>query len=54
MSQGKPAGEQSPTIKEIEWKTGRTGKVTAVAIFDPVRLAGTNVSRATLHNAGFM
>lgn len=46
--------EATPVIKEIEWKTGRTGKVTAVAIFDPVRLAGTNVSRATLHNAGFM
>ena len=46
--------EATPRIKEIEWKTGRTGKVTAVAIFDPVRLAGTNVSRATLHNAGFM
>ena len=46
--------EATPTIREIEWNTGRTGKVTAVAIFDPVRLAGTNVSRATLHNAGFM
>ena len=46
--------EATPTIKEIEWKTGRTGKLTAVAIFDAVRLAGTNVSRATLHNAGFM
>ena len=46
--------EATPVVKEIEWKTGRTGKVTAVAIFEPVRLAGTNVSRATLHNAGFM
>lgn len=46
--------EATPTIKEIEWQTGRTGKLVAVAIFDPVRLAGTNVSRATLHNAGFM
>ncbi len=46
--------EATPVIRDIEWKTGRTGKVTAVAIFDPVRLAGTNVSRATLHNAGFM
>ena len=46
--------EATPVVKEIEWKTGRTGKVTAVAIFDAVRLAGTNVSRATLHNAGFM
>lgn len=46
--------EATPVIIDIEWKTGRTGKVTAVAIFEPVRLAGTNVSRATLHNAGFM
>jgi len=41
-------------IKEIEWNTGRTGAVKPVAIFDPIRLAGTNVSRATLHNIGFM
>jgi len=46
--------EATPTIREIEWQTGRTGKIVAVANFDPVRLAGTNVSRATLHNAGFM
>lgn len=46
--------EATPTVREIEWQTGRTGKIVAVAIFDPVRLAGTNVSRATLHNAGFM
>jgi DNA ligase (NAD+) len=46
--------EATPVIKEIEWQTGRTGKIVGVAIFDPVRLAGTNVSRATLHNAGFM
>ncbi|MEC8554859.1 MAG: NAD-dependent DNA ligase LigA [Planctomycetota bacterium] len=46
--------EAHPVIREIEWQTGRTGKIVAVAIFDPVQLAGTNVSRATLHNAGFM
>ncbi len=46
--------EATPTITEIEWQTGRTGKIVAVANFEPVRLAGTNVSRATLHNAGFM
>ncbi len=46
--------EATPVIKDIEWQTGRTGKLTSVAIFDAVRLAGTNVSRATLHNAGFM
>ena len=46
--------EATPTIKEIQWQTGRTGKIVAVAVFDAVRLAGTNVTRATLHNAGFM
>jgi DNA ligase (NAD+) len=46
--------EATPIINSIEWQTGRTGKLTSVAVFDPVRLAGTNVSRATLHNAGFM
>lgn len=46
--------EATPVINSIEWQTGRTGKLTSVAIFDAVRLAGTNVSRATLHNAGFM
>lgn len=46
--------EATPVIQEIEWQTGRTGKLTSVAIFEAVRLAGTNVSRATLHNAGFM
>ena len=46
--------EATPVIRDIEWQTGRTGKIVAVALFDAVRLAGTNVSRATLHNAGFM
>lgn len=43
-----------PFVKAIEWKTGRTGKIVPVAIFDGVQLAGTNVQRATLHNIGFM
>lgn len=46
--------EATPVVNEIQWQTGRTGKIVAVANFDPVRLAGTNVSRATLHNAGFL
>ena len=46
--------EATPVVRQVEWQTGRTGKIVGVAIFDPVRLAGTNVSRATLHNAGFM
>ena len=43
-----------PIIKSIEWNTGRTGNIKPVAIFDSVDLAGTKVSRATLHNLGFM
>ena len=46
--------EATTVVKEILWQTGRTGKIVAVANVDPVRLAGTNVSRATLHNAGFL
>lgn len=46
--------EAEPLIRSIQWQTGRTGKIVGVANFDPVRLAGTNVTRATLHNAGFM
>lgn len=41
-------------IKNITWQIGRTGRVTPVASFDPVRLAGTQVSRVTLHNYGLM
>jgi DNA ligase (NAD+) len=44
----------APTVKQIEWNTGRTGAVKPVAIFDAVPLAGTMVGRATLHNYGFM
>lgn len=43
-----------PVVKDVEWKTGRTGVVKPVAIFDTVRLAETNVNRATLHNLGYM
>jgi DNA ligase (NAD+) len=41
-------------IKSITWQTGRGGGLTPVANFDAVKLAGTMVSRATLHNIGFM
>jgi DNA ligase (NAD+) len=37
-------------LLEVEWGVGRTGAVTPVAIMEPVRLAGTVVRRATLHN----
>jgi DNA ligase (NAD+) len=44
------AREAETTLKNIIWQVGRTGVVTPVAILKPVLLAGTTVSRATLHN----
>lgn len=45
-----PPEEKETTLNEIEINVGRTGALTPVAIFDPVQLAGTTVSRAILHN----
>ena len=45
-----PPEEKETTLNEIEINVGRTGALTPVAIFDPVFLAGTTVSRAILHN----
>lgn len=45
-----PPEEKETTLHEIEINVGRTGALTPVAIFDPVFLAGTTVSRAILHN----
>jgi DNA ligase (NAD+) len=42
------------TLLEVEWETGKSGKVTPVAILDPVNIDGANVSRATLNNPGFI
>lgn len=44
------ARELSTTLKDVVWQVGRTGKVTPIAILDPVELAGATVSRATLNN----
>lgn len=41
-------------LREVIWQTGKSGKVTPVAIFDPIIIDGANVSRATLNNAGFI
>ena len=42
------------TLREIEWSPSRTGLINPVAIFDPVELEGTTVSRASVHNLSVM
>lgn len=49
-----PPEEKQTVLKEIEINVGRTGALTPTAIFDPIQLAGTTVSRATLHNEDFI
>jgi len=44
------ADEATTTLLEVVWQVGRTGKLTPVAILEPVELAGATVSRATLNN----
>lgn len=45
-----PPEEKETVIRDIILQTGRTGRITPVAIFDPVQIAGTTVEKATLHN----
>ncbi len=42
------------TLQEIEWSASRTGLINPVAIFDPVELEGTTVSRASVHNISIL
>lgn len=42
------------TLQEIEWSASRTGLINPVAIFDPVELEGTTVSRASVHNVSIV
>lgn len=49
-----PPEEKEAVILDIELSVGRTGRVTPTAVFTPVRLCGTSVSRATLHNQDFI
>jgi DNA ligase (NAD+) len=49
-----PAEEKATVLRRIVLQTGRTGRVTPVAEFDPAQLAGTRVERATLNNADFI
>ena len=46
--------EAETALREIEWSASRTGLINPVAIFDPVELEGTTVSRASVHNISVM
>ena len=49
-----PPEEKETKLLDIELSVGRTGRITPTAVFEPVRLCGTSVSRATLHNQDFI
>ena len=49
-----PPEEKETVLREIEINVGRTGVLTPTAVFDPIMLAGTSVSRAVLHNEDFI
>ncbi|MCR5415259.1 MAG: NAD-dependent DNA ligase LigA [Pseudobutyrivibrio sp.] len=49
-----PPEEKQTKLLDIELSVGRTGRVTPTAVFEPIRLCGTSVSRATLHNQDFI
>lgn len=49
-----PAEEKEAQLLSVDWTVGRTGVVTPTANLTPVQLAGTTVSRATLHNVDYI
>ncbi len=49
-----PPEEKETVLREVEFQVGRTGVITPIGVFDPVTLAGTTVTRATLHNEDFI
>lgn len=49
-----PPEKAITTIRDIVYFIGRTGKVTPVAVFDPVNISGSLISKATLHNENFI
>ena len=49
-----PPEEKKTTLNDIEINVGRTGVLTPTAVFEPITLAGTTVSRAVLHNEDFI
>ncbi len=42
------------TLRQVEWSVARTGAITPIAVVDPVTLSGVTVTRASLHNVGFI
>src|SRR5699024_2083858 len=49
-----PPEEAQTTLQDIQWTVGRTGVVTPTAVMDPVFIAGSTVSRASLHNMDYI
>ncbi|MCI5621211.1 MAG: NAD-dependent DNA ligase LigA [Lachnospiraceae bacterium] len=49
-----PPEEKETRVLDIELSVGRTGRITPTAVFEPIRLCGTTVSRATLHNQDYI
>ena len=47
-----PAMAKGTLLRDVRWQVGKSGRVTPVAVFDSVFLAGANVSQASLHNVG--
>ena len=42
------------TLREIEWSPSRTGRINPIAVFDPVELEGTTVTKASIHNVSIL
>ncbi len=49
-----PPEQAETTLEDIDWRVGRTGVLTPTAVLTPVKLSGSTVSRATLHNEDFI
>ncbi|MCR4610348.1 MAG: NAD-dependent DNA ligase LigA [Lachnospiraceae bacterium] len=49
-----PPEEKETVLTDVELTVGRTGRINPTAIFNPIRLCGTTVSRATMHNQDFI
>jgi len=49
-----PHDSKETTLERVEWQVGNTGRITPVAVFKAVNLAGANVTRASLHNVSYV